>query len=119
MKTTPKPQPQKVQPATAPQNPDLAAQVADLLELTMQLVQRSLEHSNNFATHSGWIAEHELRLRKLDGEPKEAAAQPANDEAARNTRALTAAIERLSKNIGGAVDHGFRKVALTLEHLEH
>jgi hypothetical protein len=115
MKTTPKPQPQKVQPDTAPQNPDLAAQVADLRELTMQLTLRSVEHSNNFATHSGWFAEHELRLRKLDGATKEAAAQPANDEAARNTRALTDAIERLSKNIGGAVDHGLNKIAVRLD----
>jgi hypothetical protein len=61
MKTTPKPQPQKAQPATAPPNPDLAAQVADLLNLTMQLVQRSVEHSNNFATHSGWIAGGDLK----------------------------------------------------------
>lgn len=115
MKLTPKPQPQKEQPATTPPVPDLAATVADLLNLTMQLVNHSADHSAMFIRHGGWIAEHELRLRELDGATTEAPAVPPTDDAARNSRAMIEAIQRLGERIGKDLDYHFNRVTVRLE----
>jgi hypothetical protein len=122
-----------MQPATTPPPPDLAADVADLtakvaaltatvaelLDLTAKLVLRSVEHSNNFTTHSGWIAEHELRLRGIDGakSEEEVPVMPSADDATHTDHEMVAAIERLREQLSKDFDYHFNRVTARLDHL--
>ncbi len=118
---TPDPQSQPVQPTTTPPPPDLAATVADLLDLTTKLVLRSVEHANNFSTLCGWIAEHELRLRSIGGATSEAEAtmpgMPSAEDAKHTDHELVAAIERLREQLSKDFDYHFNRVTARLDHL--
>lgn len=110
MKMTPKPQ---TQPATTPAVPDLAATVADLLDLVTKLVLRSVEHSNNFTTLSGWIAEQELHLRALDGKTEACTTTGllTSEVASLNNAVLLEALERIRTGL----DYHFNRVTVRLD----
>jgi hypothetical protein len=129
MKLTPKPQPQKEEHADlTAQVADLAAKVAaltatvaDLLDLNTKLVLRSVEHSQNFTTHSGWIAEHEIRLRGIDGATSAAEATapivPSAKEARHAEREMVTAIERMRDQMSKDLEFYFNRVTARLDKL--
>jgi hypothetical protein len=112
MKTTPKtePQSQPMQPATTPPPPDLAADVAAQLSLSRQIVKLLLAHNDCISQDAASRGDHERRLRKLEGEQKEAGSTAPGDAAA-------AAIERLGDQLAKDFDYHFNRVTARLDHL--